>query len=93
MKSYKLKDAEKAAFINGPLANWVGFGAVDAGRVITVKVQDIALERLHPSIAGGTDYVSALEAHRGKIFKIAARKYELGLVETGKTGEFIWVRA
>jgi hypothetical protein len=34
----------------------------------------------------------ALEAHRGKIFKIAARKYELGLVETGKTGEFIWVR-
>ena len=81
MKSYKLKDAGKGAFQIGPLSKWVGFGAVDAGRVITVRVEDIALERLHRSIDGGTDYLSVLEVNRGRIFRIAQRKYERGSIE------------
>jgi Protein of unknown function (DUF1488) len=81
MNSYKLKDAGKDAFIIGPVAKWVGFGAVDAGRVITVQVEDIALERLDPSISGGAGYLSALEANRGRIFVIAQRKYERGSIE------------
>ena len=82
MESYKLKDAGKNAFVMDPVAKWVGFGAVDAGRVITVRVEDIALQRLDPS-SGGADHRNALERHRGKIFKIAAEKYELGLIESG----------
>jgi transcriptional regulator with XRE-family HTH domain len=84
VKSYKLKDAGQDGFLLEQLAKWVGFGAVDAGRVITVRVEDIALQRLSPSIGGGADHMSALETHRSKIFKIAARKYELGLVEPGE---------
>jgi hypothetical protein len=40
MKSYKLKDAGKDAFLMDPLAKWIGFGVVDAGRPITVRVDD-----------------------------------------------------
>jgi hypothetical protein len=83
MKSYKLKDAGKDAFVVGPVAKSIGFGAVDAGRVITVHVEDIALERLDPSIVGRANHTDALEAHRSKIFKIAAEKYERGLIEPG----------
>jgi hypothetical protein len=79
MKSYKLKDGGKNAFPVGPVAKWIGFGAVDdMGRVVTVQVEDIALERLDPS-----NHMSALDAYRDKIFKIAAEKYEDGLVEPG----------
>ena len=84
MKSYNLEDAAKAVFLMDPLAKWLGFGAVDAGagRAITVRVEDIALERLDPSIVGGASHKSALETHRSKVFKIAAEKYELGLIES-----------
>jgi hypothetical protein len=86
MKSYKLKDAGLDAFLLDPLAKWIGFGAVAPGRVITVRVEDIALQRLSPS-SGGANHVSVLEDknHRRKIFKIAAEKYELGLIESGDT--------
>jgi hypothetical protein len=84
MKSYKLKDGGKNAFPVGPVAKWIGFGAVDAaGRVVTVQVEDIALERLDPSIIGGANHTSALDAYRDKIFRIAAEKYEDGLIEPG----------
>ena len=84
MKSYKLKDGGKNAFPVGPVAKWIGFGAVDdMGRVVTVQVEDIALERLDPSIIGGANHTSALDAYRDKIFKIAAEKYEDGLIEPG----------
>jgi hypothetical protein len=84
MKSYKLEDSGKDVFLMDPLAKWLGFGALDAGagRAITVRVEDIALQRLSPSIGGGANHTSALETHRSKIFKIAAEKYELGLIET-----------
>jgi hypothetical protein len=85
MKSYKLKDAGEDAFLMDPLAKWIGFGVVDAGRPITVRVEDIALQRLDPTIGGGANHMSALETHRSKIFKIAAEKYELGLIESGDT--------
>lgn len=82
MKSHKLKDGGKNAFPVGPVAKWIGFGAVDdMGRVVTVQVEDIALERLDPSIIGGASHTSALDAYRDKIFKIAAEKYEDGLIE------------
>jgi hypothetical protein len=87
---YKLKDGGKNAFIMDSVAKWVGFGAVDAGRVITVRVEDIALQRLDPS-SGGADHRNVLERHRSKIFKIAAEKYELGHIESGESGEVISV--
>jgi hypothetical protein len=83
MKSYKLKDAGKDAFPIGPVAKWIGFGAVDAGRMITVRVEDIALQRLDPT-AEGANQISVLATHRGKIFNIAAEKYEVGLIEPGE---------
>lgn len=81
MKSYNLKDAGKDAFLWDPLAKWIGFGAVDAGRVITVRVEDIALEHLDPTIGGGAEHMRALYKHRSRIFRIAAEKYEQGLIE------------
>ena len=91
MKSYKLKDAGKDPFPVPPVAKWSGFGAVDdAGREITIRVEDIALQRLDPS-SGGADHTHVLKTHRSKIFKIAAEKYELGLVESGDTGNIILV--
>jgi transcriptional regulator with XRE-family HTH domain len=85
MKSYKLKDGGKNAFPVGPVAKWIGFGAVDdMGRLVTVQVEDTALERLDPSIIGGANHMSALDAYRDKIFKIAAEKYEVGLTEPGE---------
>ena len=82
MKSHKLKDGGKNTFPVGPVAKWIGFGAVDdMGRVVTVQVEDIALERLDPSIIGGASRTSALDEYRDKIFKIAAEKYEDGLIE------------
>jgi hypothetical protein len=83
MKSYKLKDGGKGAFLLDPLAKWIGFGAVDAGRMITVRVEDIALQRLDRT-AGGANQMSVLETYRGKIFNIAAEKYEVGLIEPGE---------
>jgi hypothetical protein len=80
MKSYKLKDGGKETFIIGPVAKWIGFGAIDADRVITVRVEDIALQRLDPS-SRGADHRNVLKEHRSKIFKIAAEKYELGYIE------------
>lgn len=88
MKSYKFEDAGEAAFRMDPLAKWIGFGAVDAGREITVRVEDIALQRLDPS-SGGADHTNVLEIHRRKIFKVAAEKYERGLIESGESGETI----
>lgn len=80
----KLKDGGKNASPVGPVAKWTGFGAVDdTGRVVTVQVEDIALERLDPSIIGGANHTGALDAYRDKIFKIAAEKYEDGLIEPG----------
>jgi transcriptional regulator with XRE-family HTH domain len=83
MKSYKLKDAGKDAFLMDPLVKWIGFGAVDAGRMITVRVEDIALQRLDPT-AEGANQMSVLATLRGKIFNIAAEKYEVGLIEPGE---------
>jgi hypothetical protein len=84
MRSYRLKDGGKSAFPVGPVAKWIGLGAVDdMGRVVTVQVEDTALERLDPSIFGGANHTSALDAYRDKIFKIAAEKYEDGLIEPG----------
>lgn len=85
MTSYKLKDAGKDAFIIGPVAKWVGFGAVAAGRLITVQVEDIALQHVDPPIGGGANQTGVLEKYRSEIFEIAARKYELGLVEPRET--------
>lgn len=90
MKTYRLEDDGKAAFRMDPLAKWIGFGAVDAGRVIIVRVEDVALQRLDPS-SGGADHTSVLETHRSEIFKIAAEKYELGLIESGEFGDAISV--
>jgi transcriptional regulator with XRE-family HTH domain len=80
MKSYKLKDAGLDVFLMGPVAKWVGFGALDAGRKITVRVEDIALQRLEPA-SGGADHRNALRKHRSKVFTIAAEKYERGIIE------------
>jgi len=85
MKSYKLRDAGQNAFlVNPPFGTWIGFGAVDAKRKITIHVQDLALQHLDPKISGGAEHVRAVEEHRAKIFRIAARKYELGHVEPGE---------
>ena len=82
MKSYKLKDAGKDPFRVDALAKWMGFGAVDdSGREMKVRVEDSALERLDPS-SRGADHTHVLVAHRDKIFKIAAEKYELGYIES-----------
>jgi hypothetical protein len=87
MKSYKLKDAGKDPFRVDALAKWIGFGAVDdSGHGIEVRVEDSALQRLDPS-SGGADHTHVLVAHRDKIFKIAAEKYELGR----ESGDIIWV--
>ena len=76
MKPYKLRDGGKAAYPIGPVAKWVGFGALDDGREIEVRVEDIALQRLEPS-SQGADHTNALQKHRSRVFAIAAEKYEL----------------
>jgi hypothetical protein len=78
----KLKDAGKDPFRVDALAKWICFGAVDDRRGITIRVEDSALERLDPS-SRGADHTHVLVAHRDKIFKIAAEKYELGYIESG----------
>ena len=81
MKSWKLKDAGKGSFLMDPVAKWVGFGAIDdAGRVITVRVEDIALQRLDPT-SQGADHSNVLAKHREKVFAVAAKKYELGRID------------
>jgi hypothetical protein len=88
MKSHKLKDAGKAAYPVLPLASWSCFGVVDGDdRVLEVCVKDIALQRLDPT-SKGADHTPVLERHRSKILKIAAEKYERGIVESGN---IIWV--
>jgi hypothetical protein len=83
MKTRKLKDAGKAPFRVGPLAMWIGFGAVDdAGREVEVRVQDSALQRLDLS-STGADHTHVLVKHRDELFKIAEQKYANSLVETG----------
>jgi hypothetical protein len=62
-----------------------GFGAVGAGQPITVRVEALSLQRLNPSVRGGADYISTLEAHRGFIFKIARAKYEQNIVEPDRS--------
>jgi transcriptional regulator with XRE-family HTH domain len=84
MKSFKLKDAGQNAFVMDTVSKWFGFGAIDAGRRIKVLVEDLALERIYNRpIGGGTGYIYVLERYRPWIFKIAAEKYELGLIESG----------
>jgi hypothetical protein len=46
MKTYTLKDDGKDAFPIGPVAKWVGFRAIDAGRAITVRVEDMRFNAL-----------------------------------------------
>jgi hypothetical protein len=82
LKSHKLKDVGKAAFRVGPVAQWSGFGAVDGDLRLEIRVADVALQYLDPT-STGADHTSVLEAHRDKIFKIAAEKYQRGKVESG----------
>jgi hypothetical protein len=84
LKKFKLKDAGKNAFHSDDLV-FIEFGAVDdAGHKIIIRVQDLALQHFDQNIRGGAEHMRAFEEHRSKIFKIAARKYELGLVEPGE---------
>ena len=63
MKTRKLKDAGKAPFQVGPLATWIGFGAVDdAGREVEVRVQDSALQRLDLSSTGAGPHACSRES-------------------------------
>jgi hypothetical protein len=82
VKLHKLKDAGKDAFVIDPVAKWIGFGVVDAGRAIEVRLEDIALQRLDRTSCGA-NHTRVLDAHRSEIFKIAAEKYEDGLIEPG----------
>ena len=78
IKSFKLKDTGKNAYLDDdPVSKFVTFAAKAGERWITIRVEDLALEHLEPDISGGADYMRALEKHRGRIFRIAAQKYEL----------------
>jgi transcriptional regulator with XRE-family HTH domain len=84
IKSYRLKDAGQNAFPPDD-PRFIGFGAVEGERKITVLVEDLALQHIEPKISGGADHMWAFEKHRSRIFRIAAQKYDLGLIEAGQT--------
>jgi transcriptional regulator with XRE-family HTH domain len=84
LKSFKLKDVGENPFFWDDVSKFFAFEAIDGERPITICVEDLALEHFE-DIRGGADYLQKLQKHRGRIFSIAARKYELGLVEPGET--------
>ena len=65
------------------MSKFFAFQAINGERRITICVEDLALEHFE-DIRGGAGYLQALQKHRGRIFRIAARKYELGHVEPGE---------
>jgi hypothetical protein len=81
-RPYGLKDVGKAGFPIPPMAKWIGFEVVDGVRMLKVYVEDIALQHLDPT-ARGASRINTLEVHRNEIFKIAAKKYERGLIDFG----------
>jgi hypothetical protein len=83
IKSFKLKDVGENPFYWDHMSKLIAFAAKDGERRINICVEDLALEWLE-DIRGGAGYPQALQKHRGRIFRIAARKYELGHVEPGE---------
>jgi transcriptional regulator with XRE-family HTH domain len=80
IKSFKLKDVGENPFYWDHVSKLIAFAAKDGERRITICVEDLALEHFEDT-RGGADYLQKLQKHRGRIFRIAARKYELGHVE------------
>ena len=83
MRSFKLKDVGENPFYWDDVSKFFAFQAINGERRITICVEDLALEHFE-DIRGGAGYLQALQKHRGRIFRIAARKYELGHVEPGE---------
>jgi transcriptional regulator with XRE-family HTH domain len=80
MRSHRLKDAGQNAF---PIdLDFMGLGATDGKRNITIRVERSALEHLDDQkIGSGSDNKRAFDKHRSRIFRIAAEKYEQGPIE------------
>src|SRR5580704_14924267 len=83
MRVMKLRDAGENSFAKDTVSKWVGFGALDGVRPITILVEDLALARLDPSITGGESHRRALQKHRQRLLLLADRKYQRGDVEQG----------
>ena len=81
MKSFKLKDGRHNAFPLDTNSKFFCFAADDAGKDVTIYVEDLALDRLNDKIKGSADYLSTLEANRTLLLRIAQIKYERGAVD------------
>ena len=58
---------------------------MDGQRSVTIRVQDLALQRLDPDMGGGAEHMRAFYKHRHRILGIADKKYSQGLIEPNDT--------